>query len=530
MPPDTGAINDKAPAEASPAPTARFEVPEFLVPKSLAEVRELARLLALAEWAPDSYRDLEGNYVPQKIELAIMHGITVGLGPIAAMQSIAVIDGMPTIWGDGALSIVERSGLLEDMREEYQVDAEEGLTAVCTIWRRRRPTPIHNRFSMAMAEQARLTQKEGPWQSYPQRMLRMRARSWTIRDGFADVLRGLHIREEVDDFVETRGLSPAPTISAPDPLPIMLRPRRTPYPPKRSEPPAAKAPPVRKTGAPAAAVEVGAATEPGVGAPGSAEEPSAGTSQPTAVEGAEAAPRTAKTAQGSKLADAPDVAAETGVARESAGSEAGTAAADLPREESFTLANAEGEFVEVVGGAALRAEWQRIFAAKHLSPDQIRALWDANKAARAAIERLFGAEALEMAAERLRAAAAGTEEPAGRTMTRPRQSPAAPAKSNGSSPPDSTKPAPGQAGGAIKHQSIAGPALGLTIDPGWGEQKVLRHYRAALIAVHNRTSGQASEIARFREANAAVETRLRQKLAGRMVEIDAIYHLALRPE
>src|ERR1700681_3923454 len=74
MPPDTGAINDKAPAEASPAPTARFEVPEFLVPKSLAEVRELARLLALAEWAPDGYRDPEGIYVPQKIELAIMHG------------------------------------------------------------------------------------------------------------------------------------------------------------------------------------------------------------------------------------------------------------------------------------------------------------------------------------------------------------------------------------------------------------------------------------------------------------------------
>ena len=97
MPPDTGAIDGKAPAEASPAPAARFEVPEFLVPKSLAEVRELARLLALAEWAPDSYRDPEGNYVPQKIELAIMHGITVGLGPIAAMQSIAVIDGMPTI-------------------------------------------------------------------------------------------------------------------------------------------------------------------------------------------------------------------------------------------------------------------------------------------------------------------------------------------------------------------------------------------------------------------------------------------------
>src|SRR5260370_11386312 len=80
--------------------------------------------------------------------------------------------------------------------------------------RRRRPTPIQNRFSMAMAEQAHLTRKDGPWQSYPQRMLKMRARSWTIRDGFADVLRGLHIREEVDDFIETGGRWPQLPASA----------------------------------------------------------------------------------------------------------------------------------------------------------------------------------------------------------------------------------------------------------------------------------------------------------------------------
>src|SRR6185437_4923253 len=61
--------------------------------------------------------------------------------------------------------------------------------------------------SMAMAEQARLLQKEGPWQGYPQRMLKMRARSWMIRDGFADVLRGLHLREEVEDYAPVIALS-----------------------------------------------------------------------------------------------------------------------------------------------------------------------------------------------------------------------------------------------------------------------------------------------------------------------------------
>jgi hypothetical protein len=62
-------------------------VPGFMVPRSLSDVGELARMIALAEWAPECYRDLDGNYLLPKIELAIMHGETVGLGPIAAVQS-----------------------------------------------------------------------------------------------------------------------------------------------------------------------------------------------------------------------------------------------------------------------------------------------------------------------------------------------------------------------------------------------------------------------------------------------------------
>jgi hypothetical protein len=188
-------------------------VPSFLLPQSRDELRELAELVVLAGWAPDGYRDVEGNYPRPRIEMAILHGASVGLGPVASVQSIAVIDGMPTIWGDGALALIERSGLLEDMSEEYVNDDTEGLTAICTMRRRGRPTPVTNRFSMAMAEQAHLLEKEGPWQTYPQRMLKMRARSWTIRDGFADVLRGLHLREEVEDYagsaiVAVRHVSP----------------------------------------------------------------------------------------------------------------------------------------------------------------------------------------------------------------------------------------------------------------------------------------------------------------------------------
>jgi hypothetical protein len=554
---------------AAPTPAARFDVPEFMVPKSLAEVRELARLIGLAEWAPDSYRDLDGNYLQQKIELAIMHGATVGLGPIAAVQSIAVIDGMPTIWGDGALSIVERSGLLEDMLEEYQTDPDQGLTAICTMRRRRRPTAIVNRFSMAMAEQAHLTRKEGPWQSYPQRMLKMRARSWTIRDGFADVLRGLHIREEVDDFIETGGLWPQLLASAQEGARSGLRrngaarPHRTPLEPKEPLPDLGAAGSGTAAQAPKAEVPAMARTE-----PGSVDEPSADP-ETAAAEATE--PETPTT---SPSAD-PEPAAP---------------------EESFTLADAEGGFIDVTGAEALRAEFERLFFDPHLSPDQILGLWESNEAARLALARRFGPAALAPAGERLavaRKARAGQrddrapangdgevlstpsvpERAAGRVrrrwaVQRPRTSqreattprsrkpvssqgdpgPAAPAanlaaslaataegnrtaspatrpggenRGTGAGSPRSEPHRPGLDVCDAPTAPVAG--LAISIDPSWGEQRVFRHYRAYLAAFRGKCSSQLPDIAGFRAANSAIEDRLRQRLPGLMQQLDALY-------
>jgi hypothetical protein len=101
--------NSSRPAiEAEPRcyPTVAMGIPGFLAPKSVSDVKELAKMIALAEWAPECYRDLDGNFLQQKIELAIMHGASVGLGPIAAVQAIALINGTPSIWGDGALSVI----------------------------------------------------------------------------------------------------------------------------------------------------------------------------------------------------------------------------------------------------------------------------------------------------------------------------------------------------------------------------------------------------------------------------------------
>jgi hypothetical protein len=401
---------------------------------------------------------------------------------------------MPTIWGDGALSIVERSGLLEDMLEEYQSDPEEGLAAICTMRRRRRPTPIQNRFSMAMAEQAQLTRKEGPWQSYPQRMLKMRARSWTIRDGFADVLRGLHIREEVEDFIEIRALAPSLRGAARDHAPGAHglsgkpRPRRTPLEPRsRVEPlPAAMTEAETAIGAKADAADRPAVSE------AEALEPVGGR------EDAAVCAETTESAQpGAELAAAPP-------------------------EDSFTLADAEGGFIEVSGAEALRFEFERIFFDKHLSPDQILGLWESNEPARVAIERRFGAEALNAAAERLAATQAAREHPTADHVADPQQQ--KPAAQSAGATADSTTPSSG--GRRLRrrrHAPAINPDLLVTIDPGWGDRRVFRYYRACLATFQSNGAGEGSDVARFRAANRAIETRLRQKLPGLMQQIDAFY-------
>lgn len=159
------------------------------VPTDIEQAFRLANALAMSGMTPKAY----GNDV-NKCFVGIMAGAELGLAPFQALQSIAVIGNNPAIWGDGALALVQASGLLEDIEE-----TDDGSTATCKLVRKGRATPIVRSFSMEDAQKAGLKGKSGPWTQYPQRMRQMRARSWALRDGFADVLKGLHIAEEVRD-------------------------------------------------------------------------------------------------------------------------------------------------------------------------------------------------------------------------------------------------------------------------------------------------------------------------------------------
>jgi hypothetical protein len=177
-----------------------------LVPRSFAECWEQSKVLAASALVPTHFRGK-----PEDCCVAIMHGLEVGLLPNQALASIAVINGRPSLWGDGMLAVVIGSGLVESFNE-----TDDGETAVCTIKRAGWPQPIVRQFSNEAAKKAGLMGKQGPWTQYPQRMRQMRARSWALRDGFADVLKGMHNAEEAEDIAEPRDITPPPVPDIPD--------------------------------------------------------------------------------------------------------------------------------------------------------------------------------------------------------------------------------------------------------------------------------------------------------------------------
>jgi len=176
---------------------------------SFDDAFRFATMVAKSEFAP---KDFKGK--PESCMLAIQHGSEVGLSPMQSLQSIAVINGRPTIWGDAALALVQASPVCEYVREYTEGDGD-ALVAVCEAKRRGYPAPTVVRFSVADAKKASLWGKSGPWQQYPTRMLTLRARGFALRNAFADALRGLITAEEAQDY---------PTTPA-TPEPVVVRPK-----------------------------------------------------------------------------------------------------------------------------------------------------------------------------------------------------------------------------------------------------------------------------------------------------------------
>lgn len=170
--------------------------PFSLAPRSLDEAFRLADMLADSDMVPKDYKGKPGNII-----VAMQWGFEVGLKPLQALQNIAVINGRPSMWGDAVMALVRSSSVCEYVLE----DMDASGTAICRAKRRGEPEQVRT-FSDEDAKKAGLSGKQGPWSTSPKRMKQMRARSFALRDVFADVLKGMDIAEVVVDYTDLAAL------------------------------------------------------------------------------------------------------------------------------------------------------------------------------------------------------------------------------------------------------------------------------------------------------------------------------------
>lgn len=169
---------------------------------TLEDMQTMSQLILQSGLCPAAFTKKEQVFV------AIQSGMEIGLKPMQALNSICVIKGRPTIWGDAALGLVKRSGLVKEFSEEVTGEGDSMVATVISVRdmggdpRRERESHCTTTFSAADAKTAGLWNKAGPWKTHPKRMLKYKARAFNLRDNFPDVLMGMHLTEEMEGEVD----------------------------------------------------------------------------------------------------------------------------------------------------------------------------------------------------------------------------------------------------------------------------------------------------------------------------------------
>lgn len=171
---------------------------DSLFSKELApHYMKLAGQLAASEIVPKCYRNK-----PSDLFLCWAKGYQLGISPEQAMDCISVINGKAVMWGDEMLALCMSHPDFEDIEEHpIRTGNDAVIGYICTILRKGRK-PKSSEFTLDMAKKAGLLAKGGVWNQYPERMLKLRARGFALRDAFPDALKGIKSREEVEDYID----------------------------------------------------------------------------------------------------------------------------------------------------------------------------------------------------------------------------------------------------------------------------------------------------------------------------------------
>lgn len=149
-----------------------------------AIMREQAAMLVTTGFLPQAIK------TPEQAVAIILTGRELGIGTMAALNNISVIQGKPTVSPQLMLALINRTGQVEDLKIEAGADG-----ATCTIKRRGR-SAYTARFGPKEAQSMGLAGKDN-YKKQPATMYKWRAVAEAVRFTFSDVTLGLYTPEEM---------------------------------------------------------------------------------------------------------------------------------------------------------------------------------------------------------------------------------------------------------------------------------------------------------------------------------------------
>lgn len=172
-----------------------------LTPNSIDEAEKIAEKLATSTLVPEHFKGK-----PADCFMAIAYGVELGLPPVTALASIAVVKGKPTLYANTMVALILSS---HKALYFHCVESSEAK-AVYETQRVGAPGPQRYEFTMEQAKAAGLTAPpkygDSMYAKYAKQMLESRAKSFLARDVYPDVLHGLQSYEEVIDIEPTHSV------------------------------------------------------------------------------------------------------------------------------------------------------------------------------------------------------------------------------------------------------------------------------------------------------------------------------------
>lgn len=189
----------------------------------LQQMQVAAKMILDSKLAPDHFYeklpDGKPDYSKGKVESVILvcvHGHDLGLKPLVALQHIIPVNGLLSIKGDAAKTLIFNSGKLKpgSWKETITGSITNG-DYECTMTAERLDTKevMSRTFGVEQAKRAglwiddkKLKGNDGwkyiksAWYKYPERMIAYRALGFLARDLFPDVLSGSYTTEEAIDM------------------------------------------------------------------------------------------------------------------------------------------------------------------------------------------------------------------------------------------------------------------------------------------------------------------------------------------